>query len=312
MGLRQDPARFGEYWEQIVVQWGWEPLTEAERTTLESSTRTSDKQPSQPQSQTATSGSTLVEGKVDTNGGTFVGRDQINIYGLPQLQQLVKRYRIEEDALDEATFATQLAGYLHWVIERTQTIELRGVKMCDGSQVAYLDLEDVYVTLHARTVGGENREVKLERILSTGDKLAVVGGPGCGKTTVLIYIAWALAKAILEDRPEWAQEKLGLHLAPVVWDEEKQGPLPKNLHPTLPLPVYLPLSAYARYRFRQEDPNGKVQTLPNFLPQYLRNKHSSIDQLPIYFLNQLLAAGHDVILLLDRLDEKVPAKPRSC
>ncbi|MCL5999848.1 MAG: hypothetical protein M1546_27880, partial [Chloroflexi bacterium] len=68
--------------------------------------------------------------------------------------------------------------------------------------------------------------VALDEVLSLGNRLVVTGGPGCGKTTVLLHIAWVLATAIL-DGSDLAKDKLGL-----------QRPLP--------VPIFIPLAAYAR------------------------------------------------------------------
>lgn len=292
--LHKEPTHFTDCWALLVECWHWEPLSEAERADLHLPPLSPDGKPSASTPQTTNVDGAAIGGNVTTNGGPFAGRDQYNFYGLPQLEHFVKLYRTEQDALDEAAFAAQLTGYLHWVIERTENIELRGVKLRDGSQTTALKLAEVYVTLNAELVGNrrndEPKDLALEHILTAHNRLAVIGGPGCGKTTVLIYLAWVLANAIVNNDPTWAAEKLGLRLTP--------------RQPTLPLPIYLPLSAYARQRFGSALlPTDNEQTLLDFLPNYLHRNVSSIKALPADFVERLLTSGRHVILLLDGLDE---------
>ena len=291
--LHKEPTHFTDCWALLVECWHWEPLSEAERADLHLPPLTQVNNTSSGTLPTMVAGST-VQGNLSTAGGAFAGRDQYNFYGLPQLAHFVKLYRTEQDSLDEAAFAAQLTGYLLWVIERTENIELRGVKLRDGSQTTALKLAEVYVTLNAELVGNrrndELKDLALEHILTAHNRLAVIGGPGCGKTTVLIYLAWVLANAIVNNDPTWAAEKLGLRLMPQ--------------QPTLPLPIYLPLSAYARQRFGSALlPTDNEQTLLDFLPNYLHRNVSSIKALPADFVERLLTSGRHVILLLDGLDE---------
>lgn len=296
LGLRKEPARFEACWETLVERWHWEPLSGQERVALHLPPmgQAGHDALNRRGSSTTNAEGSVVGGDVLTNGGVFVGGDQFNLYVPSQLEKLVHTYRQVNDQLDEVGFAEQLTGYLRWVIERTENIELRGVKLRDGTQTTSLRLAEVYVTLNAELVGGQGRdtpkELVLEQILTANSRLAVVGGPGCGKTTLLIYIAWVLANAIVDNNPLWAEEKLGIRL-----DAEQ---------PTLPLPIYMPLSVYARQCFGNDPQRGSgEQTLVEFLPSYLNRNASSIKQLPPDFLERLLNNGHHVILLLDGLDE---------
>jgi transcriptional regulator with XRE-family HTH domain len=295
--LHKEPERFAECWEILVERWHWEPLSDAERISL----HLPPLSPGQADAPdvlplpTTTIAASAIQGNVTTQGGAFAGSDQYNFYGLPQIEHFVKQYRTAQDTLDEPTFAAQLASYLRWVIERTENIELRGVKLRDGSQTTALKLAEVYVTLNAELVGGHRRnkpdELALEQLLTTGNRLAVIGGPGCGKTTVLIYyMAWVLANAIVNNNPALATAGLGLRV------DEKQ--------PTLPLPIYLPLSVYARQRFGHDpqQPDSE-ETLADFLPKYLHRIAASLKQLPTDFFERLLTSGRHVLLLLDGLDE---------
>ncbi len=100
----------------------------------------------------------------------------------------------------------------------------------------------------------------------------------------------------------------------------------------LPLPLYLPLSAYARLRFHSgqiqggqiqggqiqggQIQGGQIQggqihsrqsgeeiTFPEFIQRYLKQSHCNIAGLPVDFFARLLKSGRSVILLLDGLDE---------
>ncbi|HEY1408445.1 MAG TPA: SUMF1/EgtB/PvdO family nonheme iron enzyme, partial [Promineifilum sp.] len=107
---------------------------------------------------------------------------------------------------------------------------------------------------------------------------------------MLRHIAWALTTSFINDSPSFAQQRLGL------FDE-------------LPIPAYIPLSAFAEH-LRELD---KIKTAGNrvlseefrldyFIPEYLKENAAAQD-LPTDFFTLLLAAGNQVILLLDGLDE---------
>ena len=101
-----------------------------------------------------------------------------------------------------------------------------------------LGLDRVYVPLEATSPeehdslpdellihsGTPTKPVYIDQVLGLGNRLVITGGSGSGKTTVLLYVAWVLATAILEKDSSLALERLGL-----------DGPLP--------LPIYVPLAA---------------------------------------------------------------------
>ena len=219
--------------------------------------------------------------------------------------------------------AEQIAAYLRWLQENTKHIELRGIERAGGSPVVLLPLEQAFVPLRAIALstlshavsrepgvgesvdsGDESRllrsrtdsrsfTITQDQLLSLAQRIAVIGGPGSGKTTVLLNMAWALATSILDGAREPAATRLGLL--------DKAGePLDAG---SLPLPIFVSLSAFARYR-RHLPPHVAAieRTLAHFIGYHLMSKQANFD-LPADFFAQLLRNGHNVLLLLDGLDE---------
>jgi len=231
------------------------------------------------------------------------------------VHQVINYYRQDNETLDEAELASSIRHYLAWVQENFGRVTLRGVQR-GGSQVLELPLDEVYVPLSAqvtrsaeddmrrspaavqrtrRTPAGETAEpvdhtapIPLNLLLQQGSRLVVTGGPGCGKTTVLQHIAWALATAILTDDPQLASDRVGITLAP------GEG---------LPLPIFVPLSAYARHRQQHaHDGDPHNRTLATFIADYLIERNCA-PGLQRSFFARLLQRGQGVLLLLDGLDE---------
>ena len=230
------------------------------------------------------------------------------------------------DAAGKRLLASQVGAYLAWLQERTQSIELRGIERSGASPVVALPLDTAYVPLRARSLrplgdrqgspgeagpealvrqslrrgaeeagdrddgdpssGGET-DLALSEVLALGNRLAIIGGPGCGKTTVLLHIAWALASSLLAGEAEPARSRLGLRLAPA----------------ELPLPIFVPLAAFARHR--RHLPAGapaRERTLQHFISHHLISREAPFE-LPDDFFVRLLHEGNNVLLLLDGLDE---------
>ena len=218
-------------------------------------------------------------------GGTAYG-------DLPRQQEALQR-RIDE--------------YLDWVQDSFGMIVLRGIEQ-GGRQMVRLPLESVYIPLQAvydepqvelparggarreaeiraqERLESAHREIDLSQVLSLGPRVIITGGPGCGKTTVLQHIAWALAAAQRGGGASLAQEKLGLG-------------------GRLPLPIYAPLNRYAAsLRGPAKAGGGREKALATFISEYLLERQTQLSQ-DADFLHYLLRQGQDVLLLLDGLDE---------
>ena len=241
--------------------------------------------------------------KVDDNAGTIITGTQI----------VTNYYAVAGGKLSKEQIAEQVADYLRWLRSRTDNIPLRGIERAGGAPVVLLPLERAYVSLRARpaplpgqtqaraqattarsgvekdagdTKAGE-KDIPLSQVLELGNRLVIIGGPGSGKTTVLLHMAWALASSLLSGKPDPARSRLGLKMEPG----------------DLPLPIFVPLASFARYRKHlPADAPPKSSTLAHFISYHLISKQADFD-LPDDFFAQLLNQGRHVLLLLDGLDE---------
>lgn len=222
----------------------------------------------------------------------------------------------------EANLQRQIVEYLNWARARFGTIELRGIKR-EGQQVVQMDLKTAYVHLEAEGFSGSTswRSMRMNEVLDFGRRLVITGGPGSGKTTVLQYVAWTLADAIARDRLDIARDRIGLDLAREkktqienlrrkltqqeneIGQEEIKEELEKVRKTRLPLPIFIPLSAYAQHlRALPGFTDPQETTLATFISRYLIEKQSGLN-LPRDFFARLLGRAQAVILLLDGLDE---------
>ncbi len=218
--------------------------------------------------------------------------------------QIVNHYYAASDQrLSKAQIAQQVAGYLRWLQARTENIELRGIERAGGAPVVVLPLETAYVPLRAKWMRGDT-DIALNKVLGSGNRLVIVGGPGSGKTTVLLHMAWALASSLLNERSEPARSRLGPLMKPSKRNEQsKPKPLQKCQPHELPLPLFVPLASFARYRRHlASNAPARERTLAHFISYHLIDKQADFD-LPADFFVQLFKDGQDVLLLLDGLDE---------
>ena len=248
---------------------------------------------------------------------TVLGPNAINIQGDNiHVTQLIRATKTD---LSAEELRTQIGHYLNWLIETSGTLELRGIRR-QGEQVVQLALDTVYVPLAARrgvsgsalfgrqeeethhrsrrSKSGELEDavleatgsghIHLDQLLAQGRRLIISGGPGCGKTTVLLHLAWAMGYALAHNDPAFAAQKIG-------HDPKKR----------LLFPISLPLSRYAAH-LRKLTGDGisdpEERTLATFISRYLIEQQAGV-RLPRDFYDQLLASGRQILLLLDGLDE---------
>lgn len=210
-------------------------------------------------------------------------------------------------SLDEEAFLPALGRYLAWVEKCYGRLNLRGIERRER-QVLTLTLDDVYVSLAAavspeRQRGKTSRSelaheaqaqveiVDMSKLLHLSQRLVITGGPGSGKTTFLHIIASTLARGLRTGDDAAVRRDLG-------WD----GPLP--------LPLFVSLSEYNRYRrehTRRDDP--RQGTLIAFISHALIRQQAAIG-LPDDFFERLLVQGRSCILLLDGLDEVANERER--
>ncbi len=250
-------------------------------------------------------------GAAAQGGGDALGERSAKIAGansgaINTGTQIISHYHAcSSSQLSRGDIAQRVAGYLAWLLDRTATIELRGIERAGGAPVVVLPLETAYVPLRAKVMSPgwtPNRgrrghfgdidierevDVPLNQVLGLGSHLVITGGPGSGKTTVLLHMAWALSSSLLLGQAEPARSRLGLTLAPS----------------ELPLPIFVPLASFARYRRTLPgNASARERTLAYFISHHLISKQADFG-LPDDFFVQLLKDGRDVILLLDGLDE---------
>jgi formylglycine-generating enzyme required for sulfatase activity len=264
-------------------------------------------------------------GAVAQGGGDALGERALklrdNYAPINTGTQIIEHYyaATNEKRFSKEEIAQRVTGYLRWLRERTESIELRGIERAGGAPVVLLPLETAYVPLRARRLSqsahlslpsspldtplqeanlalrvglGQVRveteaDIQLNEVLAVGNRLVIIGGPGSGKTTVLLHIAWALASSLLTGQPEPARSRLGVSIEPNA----------------LPLPIFVPLASFARHRRSlASSAPGRDKTLAHFISHHLISKQADFD-LPADFFVQLLKDGRDVLLLLDGLDE---------
>jgi formylglycine-generating enzyme required for sulfatase activity len=231
--------------------------------------------------------------------------------------------------------ADALACYLAHVVEENARLPLQGIRSASG--LVSIPLEEIYVTLTAtvrRTVRdeetwieelahrapgeakrlppayggseGERREsvqqvkVQVQEALAMHPRLVVLGDPGCGKTTLLRYLALTYARDFSPTFPLQGGTEGGASLVKqrLQLDERR-------------LPVLLPLRDFARY-LEKECPDVGADG-PKLLLDYLRLYFANQNlALPVDFFESRLTAG-ECAVLLDGVDEvaSMPTRQRA-
>ena len=215
-----------------------------------------------------------------------------------------------------------LARYLNHVIEANRRLELQGIRSASG--LVSIALEEIYVTLTTtvratvteerawlaemeRRAPGEARrmrdvtgsrvqqvKVDVQEALALHSRLVVLGDPGCGKTTLLRYLALTYARDFPLGPPHGGDFPLSPPHGGDVWarlglDEHR-------------LPVLLPLRDFAHY-LEREYPDAAGTDGPKRLLAFLRIYFANQDiVLPERFFADRLHAGACVVLL-DGVDE---------
>ena len=243
---------------------------------------------------------------------------QVNIAHLYQVYQAAPG-RAE---WPESEFKKVLTDYLGWVRREYGFTRLHGLQTLQDTGPLNRPLAGVYTSLTIRhrpavSPGGEVRFtrrlsqdnpdemaiaakpqlVDMADLLTLGERIAIIGSAGSGKTTYLSFVAASLAAAL-------QGEALDIRLKPAVKDKP------------LSVPLLAPLRFWQVYRDEcAKVPGLRVIHRPDegslgaFLLWFLRARYKDFEAAGDFF-DRLLGGGQGCLILLDGLDEVVSVAER--
>jgi formylglycine-generating enzyme required for sulfatase activity len=264
----------------------------------------------------------VVSGR-DAHLGDVTGRDKITLNVSASVAgHLYQIYLAPpgQPTLSDADFKRVLEDYLAFVYAEHRFARLHGLQALQSTGAKRKPLAAIYTSLRASPrpaveSGGERRTARIARrtpdlpglreadpeglperetivdmadLLTLGDRIAIVGGAGCGKTTYLAFVAAALAAAL------------------------GGQPLDARLHPRrpgapLPIPFLAPLRFWNVYRREvAQQPGVRLDrpdegSLAGFLLWHLRRSYKNFAAAADFF--ERILQGGGALLMFDGLDE---------